>query len=82
MIRQRTGHRSNALFVYEKPSEENIAKVSGILGPNIECQEKKDAVGSTCATSTAGMAANINSKVVIEGGNFENCTFNLAPPAE
>jgi integrase len=35
IIRQRTGHRSDAaIFHYEKPTEENIAKVSAILGPN------------------------------------------------
>ena len=34
LIRERTGHRSNALLKYEKPSEENKGKVSYLLGPN------------------------------------------------
>ena len=34
MIRERSGHQSNALFQYEKPTEENVSKVSNILGPN------------------------------------------------
>lgn len=74
MIRQRTGHRSDALFTYEKPSEENVVKVSAILGPD---KSKKDIECSSSATSTAS-----NSNVVIEGGKFENCTFNLAAPTE
>ena len=31
LIRERTGHRSNALFKYEKPTEENAAKVSAVV---------------------------------------------------
>ena len=27
LIRERSGHRSNALFQYEKPTEENVSKV-------------------------------------------------------
>jgi len=34
LIREQTGHRSNALLKYEKPSEENKGKVSYLLGPN------------------------------------------------
>ena len=33
LIRERSGQRSNALFQYEKPTEENVSKVSNILGP-------------------------------------------------
>ena len=33
MIRERTGHRSNALFSYQKPSDHQISKVSKLLGP-------------------------------------------------
>ena len=35
LIRERTGHRSNALLKYEKPSEENKEKVSYLLSPNV-----------------------------------------------
>ena len=34
LIRERTEHRSNTLFKYEKPSEENKGTVSYLLGPN------------------------------------------------
>jgi len=33
MFRERTGHRSNALFSYQKPSDHQISKVSKLLGP-------------------------------------------------
>ena len=33
LIRERTGHRSNALFNYEQKSEEQEKQVSNLLGP-------------------------------------------------
>ena len=33
LIRERTGHRSNALLAYEKKSDEQALKVSNVLGP-------------------------------------------------
>ena len=33
LIRERTGHRSNALLGYEKKSDEQELKVSNVLGP-------------------------------------------------
>ena len=33
LIRERTGHRSNALFKYEKPNLDQQRKVGEILGP-------------------------------------------------
>ncbi len=41
LIRERTGHISNALFRYEKPSEEQIKCVSDYLGPPllVECTD-------------------------------------------
>ena len=46
LIRERTGHTSNALFRYEKPCEEQIKCVSECLGPpsvlieSDDCEEK------------------------------------------
>ena len=34
LIREQTGHRSNALLKHEKPTKENKGKVSHLLGPN------------------------------------------------
>ena len=45
LIRERTGHRSNVLLKYEKPSEENKGKVSYLLGPNAALSTSK---GETC----------------------------------
>ena len=45
LIREHTGHRSNALLVYEKESEQQNIKVSKILGPpeqNNNVEEKND----------------------------------------
>ena len=44
LIRERSGYRSNALFQYEKPTEENVSKVSNILGPCVVST-------STCTTT-------------------------------
>lgn len=33
LARERTGHKSNALFSYQKPSERQLDKVSNVLGP-------------------------------------------------
>lgn len=35
LIRERTGHRSNALFQYEKANKEQMVKVSSILGTEV-----------------------------------------------
>ena len=46
LIRERTGHRSNALYKYEKPNVDQLRKVSEILGPpqsfseNQKCDEE------------------------------------------
>ena len=43
LLRERTGHRSNALFKYEKPSEENKGKVTYLPGPNavLSCSKRE-----------------------------------------
>ncbi len=42
LIRERTGHISNALFRYEKPSEEQIKCVSDCLGPPLLVESTDD----------------------------------------
>ena len=68
LIRERSGHRSNALFQYEKPTEENVSKVSKILGPSVSAisrftTEKQD---ESIAFKDA----------VFQKGN-SNCTINV-----
>ena len=68
LIRERSGHRSNTLFQYEKPTEENVSKVSNILSTStcttIEKREEQD---ESIALKD----------VVFQKGNFNNCTINV-----
>ena len=75
LIRERSGHRSNALFQYEKPTEENVSKVSNILGPSTSVVST-----STCTTieKRGEQDESIALKdVVFQKGNFNNCTINV-----
>lgn len=68
-IRVRSRHRCNTLFQYEKPTEENVSKVSKILGPS----------ASTISCSTTGKQdESIAFKdVVFQKGKFKNWTINV-----
>ena len=76
LIRQRTGHRSKALFRYEKPSEDKVSKVSNVLGP-----EKGT---SSCITKgtegenlkSAEKDVNVSGGV---SGIFSACAINIFP---
>ena len=73
LIRERSGHRSNALFQYEKPTEENVSKVSNILGPSVVSE-------SSCTTTekTEKQDESIALKdVIFQKGEFKNCTINV-----
>ena len=74
LIRERSGHRSNALFQYEKPTEENVCKVSNILGPSTSVVST-----STCTTieKREEQDESIALKDVFQKGNFNNCTINV-----
>ena len=43
IIRERTGHRSDALLNYEKPDENMISKASEVLGPKCETMTRNEA---------------------------------------
>ena len=61
-IREQTGHRSNALFKYEKASKEQISNVSRILGASTS-SEKVDDSGPEHASSiliTDNIVENVN----------------------
>jgi hypothetical protein len=53
LIRDRTGHRSDALHKYEKADENLVSKVSAILGPKCtqpsmtKCEEKAKEMPAT-----------------------------------
>lgn len=42
LIRERTGHRSNALFAYEKTSEKKVSHVSALLGAETKTESKEE----------------------------------------
>ena len=41
LIRERTGHRSESLFKYERPSKEKSVEVSSMLGPSRSITQTK-----------------------------------------
>ena len=73
-VAKKSGHRSNALFQYEKPTDENVSKVSNILGPSTSVVST-----STCTTieKREEQDESIALKYVFEKGNFNNCTINV-----
>ena len=42
LIRERTGHRFNALFAYEKTSEKKVSHVSALLGAETKTENKEE----------------------------------------
>ena len=68
-IRERSGYRSNALFQYEKPTEENVSKVSKILGPSVSAV--------SCSTTEKQDESIAFKDVVFQKGKFKNCTINV-----
>ena len=40
--RERTGHRSNKLFAYEKTSEKKVSHVSALLGAETKTEKKEE----------------------------------------
>ena len=69
LIFERSGHRSNALFQYKKPTEENVFKVSKILGPSVSAV--------SCSTTEKQDESLAFKDVVFQEGKFENCTINV-----
>lgn len=67
LIRDRTGHRSNALFKYEKVSEMKSTEVSDILAP--KC-------GST---SNVSLSKEVSETAVEVGSSASTCEFMSCP---
>ena len=74
LIRDRTAHRSNAIFKYEKPSEEKVKEVSTVLGPNTAevqaCSEKEKYLKNAVSNEDAS-AEPLNSC------SFSNCPVKI-----
>ena len=41
LIRERTGHRPNALFAYQKSSEKKVSHISALLGADTKAEDKE-----------------------------------------
>ena len=80
LIRDRTGHRSDALLKYEKAEEKVISHVSAILGPN-PYTGKVDSEQETGVTKKKEFNCNLEKKSFscMSFGDFNNCnvTFNV-----
>ena len=78
LIRDRTGHRSNALFKYEKASKEQISNVSRILGPSTSVENvKKNTVEDVNVSSTSVTEECVANAVRLQSPYFVNCNVNF-----
>ena len=68
LIRERTGHRSNALLTYEKPCLEQSAKVSNLLGP---CKSSSVTEASGSGSTVSETSEIVNSvRRIFNSGTF------------
>ena len=75
LIRERTSHRSNALFQYEKANREQIVKVSSILGTESKkCTTTSD-VEISHDVNKGEDADHVSS--VFQGVTFDKCNVKL-----
>ena len=77
LIRERTGHRSNALFVDEKGSVEQQEEVPSVLGP-VKSSEKSTSV-ATSEKLLQNFRSDVDERVNSQHSVFNDCniTFNL-----
>ena len=83
MIRERAGHRSNALFSYQKPSDHQISKVSKLLGPCCSfitaattSKDGESAQPTICASVSSAACANDQCQI-LSSGMFFDCNVNF-----
>lgn len=79
MIRERTGHRSNALLTYEKPSVKQSATVSKLLGPTTSTSTKTVESTETCSSSSKDKEVEREGieSGIFDSGLFVNCKFTI-----
>ena len=81
LIRNRTGHRSDALLKYEKAEEKVISHVSPSLGPNTY-PGKVDSDKGTVIIKEKELNCNLENKSssFLSFGDFNNCNvpFNIS----
>jgi hypothetical protein len=76
MIRERTGHRSSALFNYEKPSESRYEEVSKVLG--VPSAVSSTATSTSNSSEKKGDEPGVSEKELdFKGATFTNCKFKV-----
>ena len=76
LIRDRTGHRSNALFQYEKPSVEQATKVSSVLGAEA-CTSKPKADNPQSESKTSMNEGPCGNLSIIGNSTFHDCDVKV-----
>ena len=76
LIRDRTGHRSNALFQYEKPSVEQATKVSSVLGAEA-CTSKRKADNPQSESKTSMNEGPCGNLSIIGNSTFHDCDVKV-----
>lgn len=76
LMRDRTGHRSNALFKYKKANEMKSGQVYDILAP--KCSSTSN-VSSTREVSetTVEVGSSANTCEFMSSAYFKNCSINI-----
>ena len=77
LIRERTGHRSDSLFKYEKPSKEKITEVSSVLGPSTSATEVKISEKKDLSCLTSSDAQDVVSAGPLNSCSFANCSVKI-----
>ena len=77
LIRERTGHRSDSLFKYEKPSKEKITEVSSVLGPSTSATEVKISEEKDLSCLTSSDAQDVVSAGPLNSCSFANCSVKI-----
>ena len=77
LIRDRTGHRSNAQFQYEKPSVEQATHVSSVLGAEA-CPSKPKADNPQSKSKTSMNEGPCTNLLIIGNSTFHDCDVNLS----
>ena len=76
LIRDRTGHLSNALFQYEKPSVEQATKVSSVLGAEA-CTSKRKADNPQSESKTSMNEGPCGNLSIIGNSTFHDCDVKV-----
>jgi hypothetical protein len=79
LIRERSGHRSNALCRYEETNEEKVAHISSILGPDSDktANKEKCEIQQQQSTDNVNVEEKCLSNSFFNSASMINCTVNV-----